>query len=150
MCGVKWPARLQRLEGGRLSDLLPQGWELWLDGGHNPGAASALARHLAGWRDRPVHLVFGMLKSKDAEAFLAILRPFVDRVATIPVPGEPASLDAEEEAAIAARLGFRATAARDVSEAIQLLAERRDSSARILICGSLYLAGAVLARNENL
>ena len=147
--GVKWPARLQRLEGGRLSALLAEGWELWLDGGHNPGAASALARHLTKWRDRPVHLVFGMLRSKDAEAFLAILRPFVDRVATIPVPGEPASLDAEEEAAIATRLGIRAMAAKDVSEALRLLAEPRDSSARILICGSLYLAGAVLRENEK-
>jgi dihydrofolate synthase/folylpolyglutamate synthase len=147
--GVKWPARLQRIEIGRLPALLPDGWELWLDGGHNPGAASVLARHLTGWRDRPVHLVFGMLRSKDAEAFLAALRPLVDRVATIPVPGEPSSLDAEEEAAIAARLGIRALAATNVAEALGLLVQESTVPARILICGSLYLAGAVLSENDK-
>ena len=150
LCRVKWPARLQRIEGGRLPALLPEGWELWLDGGHNPGAASVLARHLMGWRDRPVYLVFGMLVSKDAEGFLATLSPYVDQVATIPVPGQPASLDAEEAAAIAARQGIRATAAKDISEALKVLAETARTPARILVCGSLYLAGAVLTENEKL
>ena len=150
LCRVKWPARLQRIEGGRLPALLPEGWELWLDGGHNPGAASVLARHLMGWRDRPVYLVFGMLVSKDAEGFLATLSPYVDQVATIPVPGQPASLDAEEAAAIAARQGIRATAAKDISGALKVLAETARTPTRILVCGSLYLAGAVLTENEKL
>jgi dihydrofolate synthase/folylpolyglutamate synthase len=149
LCGVKWPARLQRLEGGRLSALIPEDWELWLDGGHNRAAASVLARHLVEWRDRPVHLVFGMLRAKDAQAFLAKLAPGIDRVVTVSVPGEPTSLDAEETAAIASRQGIQAVAAKDVGEALKILARTRNVPARILICGSLYLAGAVLAENEK-
>jgi dihydrofolate synthase/folylpolyglutamate synthase len=151
-CGlrrVRWPARLQRLERGRLSALLPAGWELWLDGGHNPGAAAVLARHLEGWRDRRLFLVFGMLKSKDAEAFLATLARFVDRVATLAVPGESASLAAEEAASIAARHGIAATAAASVADALALLAVEGGQPARVLICGSLYLAGAVLTANDR-
>jgi dihydrofolate synthase / folylpolyglutamate synthase len=146
---VKWPARLQRLQGGRLSALVPEDWELWLDGGHNPAAASVLAQHLMGWRDRPVHLVFGMLRAKDAPAFLAELAPCIDRVATVPVRGEPTSLEAGEAAAIASRQGIQAVAAKDVVEALELLASASSMPARILICGSLYLAGAVLAENDK-
>ena len=150
-CGlrrVRWPARLQRLERGRLPALLPAGWELWLDGGHNPGAAAVLARHLEGWRDRPLFLVFGMLKSKHAGVFLATLARFVDRVATLAVPGENASLAAEEAASIAARHGIAATAAASVADALALLAVEGGQPARVLICGSLYLAGAVLTAND--
>jgi dihydrofolate synthase / folylpolyglutamate synthase len=145
---VVWPARLQRLERGRLGRLLPAGWELWLDGGHNPGAAAALARHLEGWRDRPLFLVFGMLKSKDADAFLATLARFVERMATLAVPGENASLGAEEAATIAARHGIAATPVAGLAEALALLAAADGRPSRVLICGSLYLAGAVLASNE--
>jgi dihydrofolate synthase / folylpolyglutamate synthase len=150
-CGlrrVRWPARLQRLECGPLPALLPAGWELWLDGGHNPAAAAVLARQLESWRDRPLHLVFGMLKTKDAEAFLATLARFVDRVATLAVPGESASLAGEEAASIAARHGMAATAAATVADALALLAGEDGKPARVLICGSLYLAGAVLTVND--
>jgi dihydrofolate synthase/folylpolyglutamate synthase len=150
-CGlrhVRWPARLQRLEHGRLTALLPAGWELWLDGGHNPAAAAVLARQLENWRDRPLHLVFGMLKTKDAEAFLATLARFVDRVATLAVPGESASLAGEEAASIAARHGMVATGAATVADALALLAGEDGKPARVLICGSLYLAGAVLTAND--
>lgn len=145
---VSWPARLQRLRDGRLSASLPQGWELWLDGGHNPSAAAALAKHLAEWRDKPTRLLFGMLKTKDAPAFLAALAPVVDRAATVPIPGESGSLTAEEAAMIAEQQGIRSIAARDVSEALRSLTIASRPAARILICGSLYLAGAVLAQNE--
>ena len=127
---------------------LPAGWELWLDGGHNPGAAAVLARHLEGWRDRPLFLVFGMLKSKHAGAFLSELAPLVERVATVPVPEQSASLAAEEAARIAARHGIVATAATSVADALALLAAEGGPPARVLICGSLYLAGAVLAAND--
>jgi dihydrofolate synthase/folylpolyglutamate synthase len=143
---VAWPGRLQYLQSGRLARLLPAGWELWLDGGHNPGAAAVLARHFAGWRDRPLHLVFGMLKSKDADAFLVMLAPFVGHLATVAVPGQ-ASLAASDAAAIAARHGCSAIAAADVADALRVLADRGKAPARVLICGSLYLAGAVLAEN---
>jgi dihydrofolate synthase / folylpolyglutamate synthase len=145
---VRWPARLQRLERGPLPASLPAGWELWLDGGHNPGAAAVLARHLEGWRDRPLFLVFGILRSKHAGAFLSELAPFVERVATLAVPGESASLAAEEAASIAARHGIAATAAASVADALALLAAEDGPPARVLICGSLYLAGAVLTAND--
>jgi dihydrofolate synthase/folylpolyglutamate synthase len=72
---AEWPARLQRLHG-RLAGLLPSGWELWLDGGHNPGAGVVLAEHLREWADRPVHLLVGMKQAKDSAEFLRPLMPF--------------------------------------------------------------------------
>jgi dihydrofolate synthase / folylpolyglutamate synthase len=155
LAAVRWPARLQPLRPGPLASLLPDGWELWLDGGHNPGAADVLTRHLQGWRDRPCHLVFGMLRSKDADAFLAQLAPHVASLAAVAIPGEPHSLDAEEACAVAHRRGIAAHPAPSVAEALRLLGGGARSGmsasacapARVLICGSLYLAGIVLAEN---
>ena len=144
---VRWPARLERLERGRLATLLPAGWELWLDGGHNPGAAEVLARHLAGWRDRPTHLVFAMLNTKDARGFLAPLVPYVSQVRTLAIPDEPASLGAEEAAELARAAGFTAKACATIAGALSDLAATGAGPARVLICGSLYLAGTVLSAN---
>jgi dihydrofolate synthase/folylpolyglutamate synthase len=146
---VRWPARLQHLVRGELAALLPEDWELWLDGGHNPGAADVLARHLAGWRDRPVHLVFGMLRSKDVDSFLAPLAPAVARLAAVAIPGEEGSLSATETAAVALRHGIAATPAVSVADALRRLALAAGQPARVLICGSLYLAGSVLAANGD-
>ncbi len=74
IAAAEWPARMQRLTG-RLAAMLPPDWELWLDGGHNPGAGVVLAEHLRGWADRPVHLLVGMKQSKDSEQFLRPLLP---------------------------------------------------------------------------
>lgn len=148
---VRWPARLQRLATGRLAALLPADCELWLDGGHNLAAAQVLARHLQGWRDRPVRLVFGMLRSKDAAAFLSALAPWVEGLAAVSIPGEDASFGAEEAAALARKCGHhQAMAAENVAAALRRHAVARPAGAqpaRVLICGSLYLAGAVLAEN---
>ncbi|MDP6067917.1 MAG: Mur ligase family protein [Alphaproteobacteria bacterium] len=144
--GVRWPARLQHLEAGPLPALLPEGSELWLDGGHNAAAAQALAAVLAGWaREAPVELIVGMLGSKDPKAFLAPLVPYAAGLQAVPVPGESASLTASELAGLAARLGLRATAAADVASALAAITR----PARVLICGSLYLAGTVLAAQEE-
>lgn len=142
-----WPARLQRLEAGSLVDLLPAGWELWLDGGHNPGAAQALARHLEGWRNRPLVLVFGMLKTKDNAGFLNPLAGLAQRALTVAIPGEAASLDAESAAAAARSVGLAAEACESVRDALCRAAGAGEQPARVLICGSLYLAGAVLEEN---
>ena len=147
--GVRWPARLQCLSGGRLASLLPASWELWLDGGHNPGAAAVLAQHLAGWRDRPLFLVIGMLRSKDAAAFLRPLAPHARRLLAVPVPEEPASLRAEEVAEIAKAAGIAAEAEGGAVAALQRLAAAAEGPARVLICGSLYLAGHVLAEDAT-
>ncbi len=90
-----WPGRMQRLAQGRLADRLARGWELWLDGGHNPGAAEAIAAMLAAWRDRPVRLVYGMLNTRVPADFLAPLAPYVAGIATVTIPGEPNAIPAE-------------------------------------------------------
>lgn len=148
LAGAHWPARLQRLTGARLAGLLPLGWELWLDGGHNPGAAAVLSDHLTGWDDRPVYLVFGMLRSKEAGSFLARLKPCVAGLCAVAIPGGEASLTAEEAAQLAGHCGIDATPQESVTAALRHLAATSSGApARVLICGSLYLAGAVLAEN---
>jgi dihydrofolate synthase/folylpolyglutamate synthase len=142
---VEWPARLQRLERGSLARLMPPGAELWLDGGHNAAGGAALARQATSWRDKRLNLVFGMLKSHDAAGFLAALAPDVARVEAITIPGEENARPAEEIAAIARELGLAARPATGIAAAVAAAAE---PGARVLICGSLYLAGRVLAANE--
>jgi dihydrofolate synthase/folylpolyglutamate synthase len=146
---ARWPARLQLLERGPLVELLPAGWQLWLDGGHNPAAADALAASLSGpdADPRPLHLIVGMLRTKDERGFLAPLAPLARSIATVPVPDEPASRDPVEAAAIAAGLGWRATPAPDVVSALRAIVAAAPAPARVLICGSLYLAGHVLRSN---
>jgi dihydrofolate synthase/folylpolyglutamate synthase len=135
---AEWPARLQRLRG-RLAALLPPDWELWLDGGHNPGAGEVLAEHLRTWSDRPVHLVVGMKQSKDAGEFL---RPLVPMATTLWAVSEPGQHDARPVAAIIEASGGVARPGPDLAGALRALP--RDQRARVLICGSLYLAGEVL------
>jgi len=144
MARVDWPGRLQSLETGRLHHLLPDDTELWLDGGHNPAAGQALARTIAGWPRRPLHLIVGMLNSKDPEHFLAPLAPLTTTATAIAIPGESAALSADEIAAAADRTGMPCGTADGVEQA---LAEIRDPGARVLLCGSLYLAGQVLRAN---
>jgi dihydrofolate synthase/folylpolyglutamate synthase len=138
IAAAEWPARMQRLKG-RLAALLPPGWELWLDGGHNPGAGQALAEHLQAWSDRPVHLVIGMKQSKDAGEFL---RPLIPLATTLWAVSEPGQHDARPVEAITEATDGVAQSGPDVAGALRALP--RDRSARVLICGSLYLAGEVL------
>ncbi|MGZ9033546.1 MAG: bifunctional folylpolyglutamate synthase/dihydrofolate synthase [Rhodospirillales bacterium] len=147
IAGASWPARLQPLIGGRLRALLPLDWELWLDGGHNPGAAQALALQAHAWQDRPLYLVFGMLDSKDPIGFLLPLAPYVDRLVAVAVPDEPASLSPRMGIEAGEVVGLIADAATSIEGALSALARDADAPARVLICGSLYLAGAALAAN---
>ena len=152
---VEWPGRLQRLTKGTLVKSLPTGWEIWIDGGHNPAAAEALARHARHWRDRPLILIIGMLGTKDAAGFLRPLIPRVAHIRTVPIPHQPASLSAEALAALAVAQGHPdAQPAESVTTAIASIAsivaryeEQRGVSGRILIAGSLYLVGAVFVEN---
>ncbi len=142
-----WPARLQRLTRGPLPALLPAQGELWLDGGHNPGAGQVLARFIADqWSGRPLDLVVGMLNTKDSQGFLAPLAPLVRRLVAVTIPGEANSLAAEQVAATARADGIDAAPAADVTAALAELGGL-PGPARVLICGSLYLAGAILAEN---
>jgi dihydrofolate synthase / folylpolyglutamate synthase len=144
IAAAEWPARLQRL-GGRLTSYLPPNWELWLDGGHNPGAGEALAAHLASWRDRPLHLIVGMKQAKDSAEFLRPLIPLADSLWAVAEPGQHNALPIE--AIIAASNGV-ARAGPFVTNALREL-PRGTGPARVLICGSLYLAGEVLKQDAE-
>ena len=144
---AKWPGRLQRLMRGPLVALLPATCELWLDGGHNPAAGEALAASLDRADPRPLHLVVGMLSTKDLSGFLRPLSTLARSLHTVPVPDESASRDPIEAAAQAMRLGIPATPARDLARALRAIAQIETGPARVLVCGSLYLAGHVLREN---
>jgi dihydrofolate synthase/folylpolyglutamate synthase len=141
---VRWPARLQRIASGSLAAMLPAGWELWLDGGHNPAAAEVLSAHAEGWRGRPLHLIFGMLSSKDPAEFLAPFAASAGLVRTVAIPGEASSLSAEDAAEAGRAVGLASAPAAGLAAALADITASAREPARVLICGSLYLAGAVL------
>lgn len=140
-----WPARMQRLHHGPLVEAAP-GAELWLDGGHNPAAGEALAATLAEMPRRPTHMICGMLSTKDVTGYLRPLAAQALSLHAVAIPGETATLPAEETAAAAERVGLKATVSPSVAAALADIAAT-DPTARILICGSLYLAGSVLREN---
>ncbi len=144
---VEWPGRLQRLTRGPLPAALPRGWELWLDGAHNDSGGEVLARQAADWTDRPLDLVFGMRAEKSPAALLKPLAPFAARLRAVAIPDDPASLPAAEAAAAARDAGISdAAPCASVAEAVAALSAAAGPR-RALICGSLYLAGAVLGEN---
>ena len=144
---VEWPGRLQRLAHGGLTDILPRGWELWIDGGHNPAAGDILARAAMTWHDRPLHVVFGMLNTKDPAGFLNPMAPHIRSLTAIPIPDEQASFSAEEAAAAAKIDSPTPRVADDLDGALALILRDGGETGRILVCGSLYLVGAALKRN---
>jgi dihydrofolate synthase/folylpolyglutamate synthase len=135
---AQWPGRLQRLQG-HLAALLPAGFELWLDGGHNAGAGAALAAQLANWSDRPVYLAVGMKQSKDAAGFLAPLLPHATAVWAVAEARQHLAMPLE--GVIAASCGV-ARPGPDIAGALAQIGTRPPG--RVLICGSLYLAGEAL------
>jgi dihydrofolate synthase / folylpolyglutamate synthase len=142
---AEWPARMQRLRGGLLSSALPKACELWLDGGHNADAGVILARAFAALHQRdakPLTLIWGMLNTKDAGGFLESLATIAARCLTLTIPDEANAISADDLAVVAQRLGIETLAVSGIEEAVRLAA-RADT--RVLICGSLYLAGHVLA-----
>ncbi len=142
---AEWPARMQRLTRGPLVDAAP-GVELWLDGGHNAHCGQAIAAHLATLPARPTHLICGMMNTKDVKGYMVNFLGLVEQLLAVSIPGETATLTAEETTEAALAAGLRAAPAGSVSEALaQIVAD--DANARVLICGSLYLAGTVLAEN---
>jgi dihydrofolate synthase/folylpolyglutamate synthase len=145
---ARWAARLQPLTAGPLPALLPAGSSLWLDGGHNPAAGEALAAYVDEEDARPLHLVVGMINTKDSLGFLAPLAPLAASLQAVPVPDEQASRDPAEVVEEAEDLGLPATVRPDVPSALSAIAERSASPVRVLICGSLYLAGHVLRANS--
>ena len=140
-----WPARMQRLRHGALVEQAGRA-ELWLDGGHNPAGGMAVAATLARMPARPTHLICGMLNTKDVTGYLAPLAPHVASLRAISIPGEANTLTADATCAAALSVGMKAGTADNVSAALaEIVAE--DPAARVLICGSLYLAGNILREN---
>lgn len=140
---AKWPARMQRLGDGPVTAALAPR-EVWLDGGHNPAAASALAPLLSSF-GRPVHMIVGMLANKDAAGFLAPIAESVSSLTAIPVPDHASHLPADLAAA-ARGLGIAANTASSLADALHMPIA---TDAPVLIGGSLYLAGEVLAANTE-
>lgn len=141
-----WPARLQRLKAGPLVEALPKNTQLWLDGGHNPAAASILAGWCVAEGKHPA-LIYGMMQDKDREGFLRPLVGQVGEICTVPVPGAPRAASPESLAETARSLGFEAAPFVSVQAAAQHLAAHKNPPEDILIAGSLYLAGHVLEKN---
>lgn len=142
---AEWPARMQRLRHGPLVDAAPQ-VELWLDGGHNPAGGEAVAATLARMPKRETHLICGMLNTKDVTGYMIPLAPQVTRLHAVSIPGEQNTLPTETTAEAAAKAGMDATTAPSVAEALAAIAAA-NPQARVLICGSLYLAGSILREN---
>jgi dihydrofolate synthase/folylpolyglutamate synthase len=148
---AEWPARMQRLSGGRLAALVPPGGELWLDGGHNPDGGRVVASALADLEERvsrPLVLVVGMLANKDGAGFLKNFTGLARRVVTVPIPQQENTLSAAALADAARAIGLPAQDSPDIASALSAIASfDLDQPPRILITGSLYLAGAALALN---
>ena len=142
---AEWPARMQRLKTGALAVSAP-GLELWLDGGHNPAAGAAVGDLLSHLPKRATHLICGMLNTKDVRGYLGPLAQAVTRLTGVSIPGEANTLAAGETAKAARDVGMIAREGADVGQALDEILTQ-DPQARVLICGSLYLAGAVLREN---
>jgi dihydrofolate synthase/folylpolyglutamate synthase len=153
---VEWPARLQRLHKGPLVEAAPKGAEVWLDGGHNPHGGAAVAQSMADLEERaskPLYLISGMLKTKDATGYFLPFRGLAKHVTTVAIPGEAASLGAGALYDFVREAGLEASPADDLADAMMQVsawsrAREEEGAPRILICGSLYLAGKVLKDNS--
>ena len=151
LLAAAWPARLQRLARGHVPDLAPLDAEIWLDGGHNADGGRVLAEAMGEREDRsarPLVLICGMLSTKDPAAFLQPFRELTQELIAVPVNDEHAGRPASEIAASSAGLGMAAATCASVEDALIYLSARPWLvPPRILITGSLYLAGDVLALN---
>jgi dihydrofolate synthase/folylpolyglutamate synthase len=145
LTNATWPARMQRLTTGPLVDRYAPA-ELWLDGGHNPAAGKAIAATLDTLPNRPTHLVCGMLNTKDVRGFMDPLAAHAQTLTAITIPGEANTLPAQTTADSATSAGIAATTAPDIYAALDGIVASTPN-ARILICGSLYLAGHVMREN---
>ena len=152
LTGVEWPARMQRLTSGRLVARTRGDAEIWLDGGHNPAAGQAIAEAVADLEERvprPFFMICGMLNTKDPVGFFQPFAGLARQAYTVPVPSSAAGRDPGELAEAARSAGIEAMPVADVESALDLISAETGlpMPPRILICGSLYLAGSVLDLN---
>ncbi len=153
MAEVQWPGRLQRLSG-HVMKLAPPGADVWLDGGHNEDGGRVLSAALADMNDRnprPLSMIAGMLSTKDAAAFLGAFKGLVSRVYAVGIRGQDAARPAEDVAAQARAAGLAAETVSGIPEALARIgAESGGLPPRVIIAGSLYLAGEVLALDGSI
>ena len=143
---AKWPARMQKLSTGPIVETLGHS-DVWLDGGHNPAAGQALANYLSTDDKRPTILICGMLRTKDVEGYLAPLSKKAKFLAAISIPNEQNTLTADETAIIGNQLGIASKSFTSIAEGVQFVADQFPKC-KVLICGSLYLAGQILIENQ--
>ena len=146
MLNADWPARMQRLKKGPLTSLATDA-EIWLDGGHNKAAGYALSEALSRLQSRKLFLIVGMLNTKDVAGYMQPLLSQSKRLYGVSIPGEAATMTAKETVDVAIDVGFEASVSENVESAIKEII-KQDQNARILICGSLYLAGSILQKNS--
>ena len=145
---IEWPARLQQIRQGFLQKKIGDDFTLWLDGGHNVGAAKAIRNWASKCENLPLHLVLGMINTKDPRSFLGPLKEYINSLYTVTIEGEAATWTKNELCAHAQAVGINAIPAADVVDAIENIVKKEIGPARILIAGSLYLAGKVLSENN--
>ena len=154
LVNINWPARLQKLKEGALIENLSEDVEIWIDGGHNQGAAKAIASTLRDWRaespEISIHMIFGALNSRSPQNFLQYFTNVIDTIRTVNIPREANALSASEIETAAIECGLEAYPAKGISPAITDIIFNSSGKRRILICGSLYLAGAALRENSCL
>ena len=141
-----WPGRLQHLKNSPLISRFSSCWELWLDGGHNPEAGRILSEYIyKNWTEKPLYVICGMIDSKDCKSYLSNFSNHVKVLYTVTIPNQTSSVKASKLALIGESLGLITEAASSPKIAIEKIYSSGPISGRILICGSLYLAGAILA-----
>ena len=154
LVSINWPARLQKLKEGNLVENLLEDVEIWIDGGHNQDAAKAIASTVRDWRtaspEISIHMVFGALNNRCPQNFLQYFTNVIDTIRAVDIPGETNALSASEIETAARECGLKAYPAKGIGPAITDIISNSSGKRRILICGSLYLAGAVLRENDHL
>lgn len=139
-----WPARLQRLKEGSFK--LPKDWQMWVDGAHNEAGAHVISVWLEDQETMPTYMIFGMTKGRDCQAFLASFVGKIDHLFGVLIESEPSSYNGEFVSNEAKKAGINATSCESIEDAIRKIVSMEKSPARILVCGSLYLAGEVLEK----
>lgn len=146
---ANWPGRLQRLTRGKLYESLPKDWEIWLDGAHNEAGTKAVANWLSTKLDSPVFVIMGITRKRDIKRLLRPLKSTITQIIGVSVKSEPLSYSGQEIATSALELGFDATSADDIEDAVDYLCKNiQQQRVRIVITGSLFLVADALGYNQ--
>ena len=150
IAAAKWPGRIQELQNGILKDQLKSGRRIWLDGAHNAHGATALVETLRSLSPDKWMVIFGALDTRPAAAFLSQIQPIAAHIHTLTIADQPAAIEAEILAQTARELNIPAQPVASPDAALQAIEAMAPPDMPVIICGSLYLAGQVLAENNTL